>query len=307
LTALQARIDELQQQFEMVQAPRGPVTGVVSEPIISVVIDQLPKHPTDQYPTRERSQITSIVLHHSAVPASVGADRIAKYQVERQGWPGIGFHYFIHDDGHIEQTQPLEVISKHAGNANATSVGICLAGNFTDQPPRDAQLLSTSQLVAWLLQEHNLRIEAVHPHKDYVATACPGDQWDSEDRWGEQLQRQVQDALAGAGPVVTRPVGKSLGHYVLFWNTPDDWGEEDFLGAQNYIGRFRPTVGFSLDDAMQADYVTIVGGPLGVSSEAEGLLSAAGCKVERVAGDTFEETKALLDQMAEEGRRFLTF
>ena len=307
LTALQARIDELQRQLEMVQAPRGPVTGVVPEPIISVVIDQLPKHPTGQYPTRERSQIASIVLHHSAVPASVGADRIAKYQVERQGWPGIGFHYFIYDDGRIEQTQPLEIISKHAGNANATSVGICLAGNFTDQPPTEAQLLSTSQLVAWLLQEHNLRIEAVHPHKDYVATACPGDQWDSEDKWGEQLQQQVQDALAGAGPVVTRPVGKSLGHYVLFWHTPDDWGEEDFLGAQKYISRFRVTVGFSLDDAMQADYVTIVGGPLGVSYEAEGLLSAAGCKVERVAGDTAEETKALLDQMAEEGKRFLTF
>ncbi len=97
-----------------------------------------------------------------------------------------------------------------------------------------------------------------------------------------------------------------MGHYVLLWQTPDDWAKEDYLGAQNYIGRFRVTVGFSIDDAMQAQYVSIVGGPLGVSSEAEALLRAAGCKVERVAGDTFEETKELLDKMAEEGERFLT-
>jgi putative cell wall-binding protein len=52
--------------------------------------------------------------------------------------------------------------------------------------------------------------------------------------------------------------------------------------------------------------VTIVGGPLGVSSESEALLRAAGCKVERVAGENFTETNALLDKIPEEGRRFLT-
>jgi N-acetyl-anhydromuramyl-L-alanine amidase AmpD len=306
LAALEARIAELEQQLADAQAAPGPVTDVVPQPTIEVVIDDLPKHATDRYPTRERSQIDRIVLHHSAVPASVGAARIAKYQVERKGWPGIGFHYFIHDDGRIEQTQPLEIISKHASGVNDTSVGICLAGNFTDQPPTDAQSLSTGQLTAWLLQELDLPIEAIHPHKDYVVTACPGDQWDSGVKWGEQLLRQVQDALAGAGPVATTPAGKPMGHYVLLWQTPDAWAKEDYLGAQNYIGRFRVTIGFSIDDAMQAQYVTIVGGPLGVSSEAEALLRAAGCKVERVAGDTFEETKALLDKMAEEGDRFLT-
>jgi putative cell wall-binding protein len=53
--------------------------------------------------------------------------------------------------------------------------------------------------------------------------------------------------------------------------------------------------------------VTIIGGTLGVSSEAEAALRAAGCKVERVAGENFAETKAMLDKMAKEGKRFLTF
>ena len=306
LAALKTRIAELEQQLADAQATSGTATSVVPEPTIEAVIDELPIHVTDRYPTRERSQIDKVVLHHSGVSASVGAARIAKYQVEKKGWPGIGFHYFIYDDGRIEQTQPLDINSKHAGGVNATSVGICLAGNFTDQPPSEAQLLSTGQLTAWLLQELDLPIEAIHPHKDYVNTACPGDQWDSGTEWGGQLQRQVRDALAGAGPVSATPTGKPLGHYVLLWQTPDDWAKEDFLGTQNYIGRFRVTVGFSIDDAMQAHYVTIVGGPLGVSTEAEALLRAAGCKVERVAGDTLEETKELLDKMAEEGERFLT-
>jgi hypothetical protein len=307
VAALQARIAELEQQLAAARAATDQATGVVAQPAITDVIDALAKHPTQRYQTRPVSKINSIVLHHSAVPASVGADRIAKYQVEKQGWPGAGFHYFVYDDGRIEQTQPLEAIAYHAGDANPISAGICLAGNFTQQPPADAQLLATSQLTAWLLQKLNLPIEAIHSHKDYVATACPGDQWDAGAKWGERLRRQVQDALAGAGPVVTTPAGKPLGHYMLFWQTPDDWAKDDFLGAQNYIGRFRVTAGFSVDDAMQAEYVTIVGGPLGVSPEAEALLRAAGCKVDRVAGDTFAETKRLLDQMAEEGKRFLSF
>ncbi len=307
VAALQARVAELEGQLAAAQAGAAQPAGVVARPAIEDVIDALPKHPTERYPTRPVSQISSVVLHHSAVPPSVGAARIAKYQVEKRGWPGIGFHYFVSDDGRIEQTQPLEVIANHAGDANPISVGICLAGNFTDQPPTEAQLLATGQLTAWLLQTLNLPIEAIHPHKDYVVTACPGDQWDGGAQWGERLRQQVQDTLAGAGPVVATPAGKALGHYLLFWQTADDWAKEDFLGAQNYIGRFRVTCGFSVDDAMQAEYVTIVGGPLGVSPEAEAMLRAAGCKVERVAGDTAADTKRLLDEMAEEGKRFLTF
>jgi hypothetical protein len=100
---------------------------------------------------------------------------------------------------------------------------------------------------------------------------------------------------------------KTLGHYILFWQTSDNWAWQDFYGAVNYISRFRPTVGFSVDDAMQAEYVTIVGGTAGVPKETEDSLRAAGCKVERVAGDSYEETKAILDKMAEDNRRFLTF
>lgn len=48
-----------------------------------------------------------------------------------------------------------------------------------------------------------------------------------------------------------------------------------------------------------------IGGLLGVPDSVAEDLRASGCLVERIAGDTPQATKALLDQMAEEGKRFL--
>jgi N-acetyl-anhydromuramyl-L-alanine amidase AmpD len=292
--ALQARIAELEQKLTAAQAAQQQVATLRAR------IAELEKQLATAGPS---APAEGGVI----VPPSVGADRIANYQVQKQDLAGVGFHYYINADGRIQQTQPHQVVAHHAADADPTSIGICLAGNFTDEPPPAPQLSATSQLVAWLLQELNLPIEAIHPHKDYVVTACPGNQWDSGAKWGQQLLGQVQDLITGAAPppTVTEPLGKPMGHYVLFWQTPEDWAKNDFYGAENYIGRFRVTCGFSVDDAMHAEYVTIVGGPLGVPKEAEDLLKQAGCKVERVAGDTFEETNALLDEMAQKGTRFL--
>jgi hypothetical protein len=97
---------------------------------------------------------------------------------------------------------------------------------------------------------------------------------------------------------------KPLHHYMLFWARDDAWAEADWLSARQYVGAFRPTVGFSASDAALATYVTIVGGPLGVSQQAEDQLVAAGCKVDRIAGKDEAETKAILDSLAEKGQRF---
>ena len=73
-----------------------------------------------------------------------------------------------------------------------------------------------------------------------------------------------------------------------------------------YIARFRPTVGFSVGDASQASRVTIVGGFDDASQKDEEALRVAGCKVERLAGRDYDETKALLDRLAQSGEPFLS-
>ena len=94
---------------------------------------------------------------------------------------------------------------------------------------------------------------------------------------------------------------------MLFWQRQDDWAKEDWAAAANYFARFRPTAGFSADDARTAEYVTIVGGVGGVPAETEQGLVAAGCKIERLAGVNFADTKQMLDSLAQSGRRFRTF
>ncbi len=276
----------------------------VEKPPIVDVVDQLPKHPTDTYPTRSLDEITHITIHHSDAPPNVPPERVAKFHVERRNWPGIGYHFYIMPDGTIYQTNRLTTMSNHVYMNNRYTVGICLAGDFTEHLPTPAQLRSAAQLVAWLMQELNIPLENVMGHKEYPNqnTACPGDQWAGGFKWKEMFFARVRAALRGE---LDRLDEKPIYHYMLFWQKEDAWAREDWLNSINYVARYRPTMGFSHDDAKLAQRVTIVGGPLGVPEEVERLLREAGCVVRRVAGANEAETKALLDRLAEEGDPFL--
>ena len=281
----------------------------VSEPPIQDVIETLPKHATEEYETRPLEDIRYLVIHHSAVPAIVGAKTIAAYHVRRHEWPGIGYHFVVTENGTVYQTNALETRSYHALKANPYSVGICFLGNFTNAAPPAAQVQAGAHLVAWLMGELDLPIESIKGHKDLMGTACPGAQWLAGQKWKTMLDsrvRQVQQEKAL--PTPPKPdESKAIYHYLLFWASGEEWAVRDWLNAINYIGVFRPTVGFSAEDAAQAQYVTIVGGTSGVSEEVENELKAAGCQVERIAGKDDAEMKRILDQMAQQGRRFLRF
>ena len=66
-------------------------------------------------------------------------------------------------------------------------------------------------------------------------------------------------------------------------------------------------MGFRVEDAKYAEYVTIVGNEAGVGAAEEQLLINAGCKVERIAGRDDDETAKLLTELAQLGRRFREF
>lgn len=95
-------------------------------------------------------------------------------------------------------------------------------------------------------------------------------------------------------------VPKPIYHYLLL---PAEEGARAW--PESYVRRFHPTCGFSLEEAMQAEFVTIVGDTLAISPQTERKIRAAGCKVERVAGKNPRETKKMLEAMASEGSRFL--
>jgi N-acetyl-anhydromuramyl-L-alanine amidase AmpD len=278
----------------------------VSAPPIQDVIDKLPTHETEEYEERPLEDIKYLVIHHSAVPASVGPTQIAAYHIRKHDWPGIGYHYVVAADGTLYQTNALETKSYHAAKANPYSIGICFLGDFTNAVPPPAQVQAGAHLVAWLLGELDLPVDSIKGHKELMGTACPGQQWLAGQRWNTTLYSQVREVQKEkALPSPPEPAEtKAIYHYLLFWARGEEWAVRDWLNAINYIGVFRPTVGFSPEDAAKAQYVTIVGGTSGVSEEVESQLKAAGCQVERIVGKDDAEMKRILDAMAQQGKRF---
>jgi N-acetyl-anhydromuramyl-L-alanine amidase AmpD len=166
----------------------------VDRPPIEYIVHGLPQHPSDRYQARSLDQITHIAVHHSATRDTVTAAQMARYHVNELDWPGIGYHFLISVDGTIQQTNELTSVSYHAREANRTSLGICFIGDFKEVVPPETQLASGGHLIAWLMQELDIPLENVDGHKRYVpSTSCPGDQWDSGQKWGELLHARIQE------------------------------------------------------------------------------------------------------------------
>lgn len=316
LVALQEQRQRLQADNQRLQAELTASTAqsaafVTPKPALRNIVDQLPHHPTLRYERRALNQITHIAVHHTATLPTIGPTRIAELHVSadpgrgKEAWPGIGYHYFVHADGSIDQTNHLETVSQHVFQHSHYTVGVVFAGSFMNgKTPTTAQLRSGAHLIAWLMQELNVPLARVWGHKEFPdnITVCPGSEWTGGLRWRDMLYERIQEIQSGVGI-------KSLRHYMLFWQRqyPGPVARQDFVNAIGYVARFRPTVGFSVEEARTAEYVTIVGGEAGVSASTERVLREGGCKVERIAGRNEEETSRMLAEMVRLGRRFRSF
>ncbi len=326
VAAREAAIAQLQAQIAQLQAdkPAG-----VPQPTMVDMIGKLETHPTlPPYATRTRP-ITLIAVHHTDTPLTHTVQNIAHYHVfgvRKKGdkiikdqWPGIAYHYIVAPDGAIYHCQPDNIRSYQVGGEpNNYAVAVSLIGRFmrTDlnnqpqpperQEPTPAQSDSATQLIAWLMQKYNIPLTAQYQdnipvtgvvgHRDIWdqvqkgTTECPGDQWKTGNAWRNKLYQAVQGWLDGQPKSSAKPIK----HYLLLWDHGADWAQADWRNAQDYIAFFRPSTGFSVTDAMQAEVVTIVGGDAGVSGADEAQLRAAGCQVFRLAGADEADTRAKL-------------
>jgi hypothetical protein len=154
-----------------------------------LVIDlrgELPEHPTKKYKTRSTDRIRNVVLHNSATKDG-GAFSFARYHVQKNNWPGIGYHYVILTDGTIQWCHDLNVISYHVGSSNGHAVGICLVGDFRfGNKPTKKQWKSALWLCNDLKNKLALKTEEFKGHQEmpgYSWKVCPGfsmDQFRSE-------------------------------------------------------------------------------------------------------------------------------
>ncbi len=181
-------------------APSGPPAATprpLAPPQIQDVTSQLTRNPAVPMQQRAISQINRIIVHHTAAAPTVGVDAIATYQVKQRGYAAVSYHFFIGANGVTLQTNPLTAVTTQTVEShNLGAIGIGFAGNFSEAPPPAVQIEAGARLIAWLLRQLRLPIEAVVGQKELMPTQSPGLHWDSGAQWGAQLRQQIQALLA---------------------------------------------------------------------------------------------------------------
>ncbi|MCA9385046.1 N-acetylmuramoyl-L-alanine amidase [Candidatus Dojkabacteria bacterium] len=149
---------------------------------------------------RALSNVEHLVIHHSVTTKTRNADndiaKIAAEHIDVRKWGGIGYNIvitseerngyavvgYVGDMGSIRAHTPnlKGVFGIPARQGNVYLAGICIVGDFRDQTPSEAQLRSVHRVCHDLIYADgrfpklkswdNLRM-----HKDFDATACPGD------------------------------------------------------------------------------------------------------------------------------------
>lgn len=158
-------------------------------------------------PEKRRSTDT-IVLHHSAGTGSVED----VHRIHRgQGWPGIGYHFYVRRNGEVYRGRPEEQIGTHTAHYNASTIGVCFEGNFEQEKMPDAQYNAGVELVRYLLDKYGaLKIKR---HRDFNATACPGQNFPYDEMKEEasmQRYNTLKEMPDWAKPTVQKLMDKKV-------------------------------------------------------------------------------------------------
>ena len=118
----------------------------------------------------QRPKTSFILLHHAAASGCT-PDNIHTAHL-KNGWAGIGYHFYVTKDGGVYRGRPIDKMGSHVSGYNSQCLGVCFEGNFETDTMSNAQLRAGQELVAYL---KNLYPKAmIKRHRDLNATACPG-------------------------------------------------------------------------------------------------------------------------------------
>ena len=103
---------------------------------------------------------------------------------------------------------------------------------------------------------------------------------------------------------------QTISHYLLLHIPPSrsdsrSWTAETLLqAAAGYIACFQPAVGFSPNEASQAQRVTVVANDSQEAQDIEATLRKAGCLVERIEATSERDVQRVMDDLCQRDRRF---
>ena len=115
-----------------------------------------------------RASTDGIVLHHAAgngTPEAIHATHL------KNGWAGIGYHYYVRKDGSVHRGRPEWAAGAHVQNENSHLLGICFEGNFETETMCAAQQTAGVLLLRDVLTRYPVSITQ---HKAWGSTVCPG-------------------------------------------------------------------------------------------------------------------------------------
>lgn len=120
-------------------------------------------------PLSKRQSTKYIIIHHRGGDGDV--ESIHRLHL-KNGYSGIGYHFYIRKDGQVFQGRPKETVGAHCLNNNYNSVGVCFEGNFENEEAGYAQKKAGAELILYLKKLYpDARVVC---HRDMLQTACPG-------------------------------------------------------------------------------------------------------------------------------------
>ncbi len=175
-----AKANDLTSKSKIQIGQRLSVPVVGDYPQVSAAL----KKQVDRTPIK-RGQWKHIVVHHSATPVGTVAGLDRHHREVRHMENGLAYHFVIGNgrgmpDGEIvaapRWTKQLAGGHLKSEQLNKISLGICLVGNFEEQPPSSRQLRTLASLINYLTSRCQLTKAAVKTHKQIntVSTRCPG-------------------------------------------------------------------------------------------------------------------------------------
>jgi hypothetical protein len=164
-----------------------------------------------------------IVIHHTASANSTDfsvshahalSRSIQNFHMDSNGWADIGQQFTISRGGHLMEGRNRTLDALNAGTLvvgaqtaghNEHTVGIECEGLYTSAAPTSALWDMLVNLCAYLCELYGLApASAIVGHRNYVATACPGD------RLYGMLPQLRKDVAAALGQASSRTASEAL-------------------------------------------------------------------------------------------------
>jgi len=143
--------------------------------------------------------VDGIVLHCSDTEDGPRPnwEAIRRYHIEVNGWQDIGYHFVVERiNGVVMVVQgrspKFEGAHCAAQGRNRDTIGVCVVGDFDDNPPDEELYRKVVELLAFLCFTWHLPASSVRGHGELdPRKSCPGQQWDM-DRTRAWLAETVQ-------------------------------------------------------------------------------------------------------------------